>query len=307
MRVRLLNGINALKTKDNATEIKLEVLDENLSVVDLSTYQEITVNIGKDRIKYQTITPQLYNDNKALSFTVDGNLPSGKHVIEINLVNSDGTIHIAPSHSKLILTVEHSLTEMGTQIPLYSVQELLDKMDQVIDMSIVSDNKSTDALNKANLSLEQSTESLSLSQESNQIAHDVEERTVIAEEKVADVISKTSDRVMMFYTKYPNLGSDNTYGRFPFNGEIVSVRGTLSTPGEKTFTEVDIEKSTDMNEWNSIFDNSFLTFNIGDNFDNGNHVINDKIINPDDFFRLTIRTLSNDAMGLLIEIKVKLY
>ncbi|MFF3144577.1 hypothetical protein ACFVRU_23350, partial [Streptomyces sp. NPDC057927] len=273
LQINLLNGINALKTKDSATEIHLEILDDELSIVDLSQYAEIVVNVGKNGTIYKTPEPTIYNDNHALKFTVDGNLSDGEYIIEINLMLLDGIMHIAPSRGSLKLKVEKSLTELGEQVTLLSVKQLLEDMDEVKRLAEITNANSYEALAKSNKALTKSTNAEILATEANAISKDVNDRTTEMELQVDDVISKTRNRVLVLCFPYLNAGINNLYGRFPFDGTIESVRGICSKFGADVITEIDIEKSQDMIEWSSIFDNSFLTFNLDENFDSAEHTV----------------------------------
>lgn len=135
-----------------------------------------------------------------------------------------------------------------------------------------------------------------------------EKRITDAEDAVADVISKTKDRVLVFAFPYPNSGENNLVARFPFNGQIMEVKGILYKNEGEALTEINIEKSSDFNNWLTIFANdTYLTFNANENLDNESYVLGIKDVTAEDMFRVNIRSISENAEGLSIEIRIRLY
>lgn len=144
----LLNNNNTLKSTDNATLIKLGVVDENQEFIDLTVYKRIDVTIGKNETLYSTIVPQIV-DKTTLQFANDGNIPHGKYSIQVNLVNNNDTVHVVPNRGDFPFTIEKSLNELGETVTLMSVQELISSMEDVKTISKDSNNKVTQAIQTA--------------------------------------------------------------------------------------------------------------------------------------------------------------
>lgn len=128
----LLNNNNTLKSTDNATLIKLGVVDENQEFIDLTVYKRISVTIGKNETLYSTIVPQIV-DKTTLQFANDGNIPHGKYSIQVNLVNSNDTVHVVPNVGYLPLTIEKSFNEIGEIITTISFEDLLTNVDKIVE------------------------------------------------------------------------------------------------------------------------------------------------------------------------------
>lgn len=158
MKLRLLNNIDTLKSTDNATEIQLSVLDEAEEIVDLSQYANISIAIGYQGTRYSSETPVIAEDHQSLSIVLSNALPEGKYNIEVILTKEDGTYHIAPNEGIFILTIEKSLSKVGTSVTVISVQQLLDDMAEVRRLSEQSNANVTEALNNINELLETANE-----------------------------------------------------------------------------------------------------------------------------------------------------
>lgn len=122
----------------------------------------------------------------------------------------------------------------------------------------------------------------------------------------AEMNGMSRERVLTFVFPYLNSGVNTITARFPFNGNIKSVKGICTKVGTDTMTEIDIEKSTDMINWNTIFDTSFLTFDIDSHFDNGSHIVLANNVTANDLFRINVRTLSTVIEGVTIEVVIEL-
>lgn len=114
------------------------------------------------------------------------------------------------------------------------------------------------------------------------------------------------ERIIVFCFPYLRDGVNSTVARFPFKGEIISVKGICSKYSSETMTEIDIEKSTDMINWMSILDESYLTFEKEEYFDNGEHRMLARQVAVDEMFRINVRTLSSTIEGVTIEIKINI-
>lgn len=150
MLISLLNDINTLKSTDNATPIELAIMNDEQEYVNLSDYKNINISIGKNGVIYSSITPEVLDDNKTMSFTLDGNLPFGKYILEVNLIKDDDTVHVAPNRGDFPFTIEKSLNELGETVTLMSVQELISDMNEVKTLSEDSNAKVTQAVVSAN-------------------------------------------------------------------------------------------------------------------------------------------------------------
>lgn len=150
MLISLLNDINTLKSTDNATPIELAIMNDEQEYVNLSDYKNINISIGKNGVIYSSITPEVLDDNKTMSFTLDGNLPFGKYILEVNLIKDDDTVHVAPNRGDFPFTIEKSLNELGETVTLMSVQELISSMEDVKTISKDSNNKVTQAIQTVN-------------------------------------------------------------------------------------------------------------------------------------------------------------
>lgn len=126
------------------------------------------------------------------------------------------------------------------------------------------------------------------------------------EEVVDKLGSKPQEKVIVFCYPYLNAGANSIIARFPFTGDIKSIKAICSKVPSDVFTEIDIEKSTDMLIWDSILDDSFVTFDLSSNFDNGNHVVLKSGVEADDLFRINVKTLSTTIEGVTIEIKIEI-
>lgn len=117
---------------------------------------------------------------------------------------------------------------------------------------------------------------------------------------------KTTERVVVFCFPYLNGGINSVYARLPFGGTITEVRGICSKEGNDIKTEIDIERSKDMLAWESIFFNSYLTFDVGKNYDNGKHIRSVTDVQENNLFRVNVKSVSDTVEGVTLEIKIKI-
>ncbi len=150
MQISLLNNVDTLKSTDNATPIELAIMNDVQEFVKLSDYKNINISIGKNGVIYSSVTPEVLEDDKTMSFTLDGNLPFGKYILEVNLIKNDDTVHVVPSQGDFPFTIEKSLNELGETVTLMSVQELISSMEDVKTISEDSNTKVTEAISIAN-------------------------------------------------------------------------------------------------------------------------------------------------------------
>lgn len=122
---------------------------------------------------------------------------------------------------------------------------------------------------------------------------------------VLDLENKPKGKTIVFCFPYLNGGANSIVARFPYVGTIKSIKGICSKAGSDVETEIDIEKSTNMVTWTSIFSNSFLTFNLNSHFDANNHTLLGRGVAVGDLFRVNVRTLSAEIEGVTIEIEIE--
>lgn len=150
MRLYVENGTNYIKSLDDGSPIKLQVIDNDNSPVDLTKFPQVFVKIGTERLgTILSIVPSTKDIDGFVEFTLPKNtLPKGLYLLEIHMIDSLGAIRISPSDSDLRVVIRKSLDELGDEISAITVTEL---------MAIVSDSKllaeSADSISKqANLS-----------------------------------------------------------------------------------------------------------------------------------------------------------
>lgn len=134
MRLYVENGTNYIKSLDDGSPIKLQVIDNDNSPVDLTKFPQVFVKIGTERLgTILSIEPTTKDKYGFVEFTLPKNtLPKGLYLLEIHMIDSLGAIRISPSDSDLRVVIRKSLDELGDEISAITVTEL---------MAIVSDSK----------------------------------------------------------------------------------------------------------------------------------------------------------------------
>lgn len=134
MRLYVENGTNYIKSLDDGSPIKLQVIDNDNSPVDLTKFPQVFVKIGTERLgAILSIVPTTKDIDGFVEFTLPKNtLPKGLYLLEIHMIDSLGAIRISPSDSDLRVVIRKSLDELGDEISAITVTEL---------MAIVSDSK----------------------------------------------------------------------------------------------------------------------------------------------------------------------
>lgn len=127
-----------------------------------------------------------------------------------------------------------------------------------------------------------------------------------SQKEFKELEGKTTEKVVVFCFPYLDGGVNSIYARIPFSGTITDVRGMCSTEGNDIKTEIDIERSSDMKTWETIFSNSYLTFDVGENFDNGEHIRLITDVQEDNLFRVNAKSVSDTIVGVTIEIKIEI-
>ncbi|WP_411955155.1 hypothetical protein ACKXGF_05170 [Alkalibacillus sp. S2W] len=125
MYINSLNKTNYIKNVDTGSSIHLTVSDYDESLVDLTSYDSVEVIIGDDTGRLREINPTLESDTGELSFdfTSDDLLPEGEYYLEVHLIESDGSIRVAPSERKFYMHVTKSLDEVGDMVNVITIQE----------------------------------------------------------------------------------------------------------------------------------------------------------------------------------------
>jgi len=118
-------------------------------------------------------------------------------------------------------------------------------------------------------------------------------------------MSKVEEKVLVFCARYLDIGINSLVLKFPYKGEIISIKAIASQIGT-VITELDIEKSIDFNTWVSVLDNSYLTFDANSHADNGKHKILINDVAQNTLFRIRAKSLAETLEGISIEIKIRL-
>lgn len=124
-------------------------------------------------------------------------------------------------------------------------------------------------------------------------------------ERLVHIDEQTYDRrVIVIYL--PSISASGKQGvtvRFPFNGRIIGIEGICSSPGT-TDTEISIEKSTDMVEWEPILSRNLIIREQA-NFDDGGKVVENDVVNANDLFRVDVIQQGVFIQNITIEIEIE--
>lgn len=104
-------------------------------------------------------------------------------------------------------------------------------------------------------------------------------------------------------------GTQNIIINFPYNGEIVGIMASLGIEGTDS-TEIDIEKISSQDfinkeEWTSILDRK-LFIDYGEKTDDQSYIINNYVVNENDYFRINVTEVGIGASDLIVLIKIKI-
>lgn len=99
-------------------------------------------------------------------------------------------------------------------------------------------------------------------------------------------------------------GIQDAHYKFPFDGEILEMDATCAKAGASD-TYVRVEKSTDMQIWNSITTNS-LVISAGEFFDGKSHILFNPNVNKGDIFRVNVEQVGDGMMNLTVNVKIKI-
>lgn len=110
-----------------------------------------------------------------------------------------------------------------------------------------------------------------------------------------------SKRALVFVVpSYPLQGVQTIVARFPFDGKIIGVKALCGIKGDSD-TEIAIEKSRDMVDWNSIMLTN-LFFKAGSFFDDGTASVFDSVVNEGDLFRINVIQQGVGIQNVTLEI-----
>lgn len=197
MRLYVENGTNYIKSLDDGSPIKLQVIDNDNSPVDLTTFNKVTVKVGNENGTILNITPDSLDLDGFVSFKLPKNtLTVGKYQIEVYMYGLDETIRVAPSDSILPFSVFKALDEVGTLVNVMALDEILAKVNETVISSneavklannsmVVSDianTKSTEANTKSDKAVLDSTTAVTKADEANMKS---DEAIVIANSTIA--------------------------------------------------------------------------------------------------------------------------
>ena len=123
--------------------------------------------------------------------------------------------------------------------------------------------------------------------------------------KMEDISVETDYRTIVFVCPQDVLqGIQDPHVVFPHDGEIIEIKAYVSKKGLVS-TEIDIQKSTDFEIWDSVI-NNVVVIEPQKHTDNGNHTIANTVVNKNDVFRLFVPTFSADTYNLTVNIKIKI-
>lgn len=122
--------------------------------------------------------------------------------------------------------------------------------------------------------------------------------------KLNEIPLEVKDRVLVFCKEsyvYPEI--IGVLAPFPFQGEILSVKGYCSVPGE-SLTEIRIERSRDLVEWQDIMKVP-MKFEALQHQDNGEATFFKKKVEPGDVFRIHIVKADLKMRHLTIQLTIR--
>ncbi|PIH59777.1 hypothetical protein [Paenibacillus sp. LK1] len=122
--------------------------------------------------------------------------------------------------------------------------------------------------------------------------------------KLSDIPLEVQDRVIVFCIDshvFPEIVG--TLAPFPFNGEILSVKGYSGVAGD-TETEIRIERSSNLVHWDDVMESPLL-FEANQQRDNGNATFRVKKVEAGDVFRVNIPKAGINIQHLTIQLTVR--
>ncbi|PZT57517.1 hypothetical protein [Paenibacillus silvae] len=122
--------------------------------------------------------------------------------------------------------------------------------------------------------------------------------------KLKDMPLELQDRVIVLckdsYVFQETIG---ILAPFPFNGELVDVKGFCGVTGE-TETEIEIERTRNFNTWLNVM-SSNLKFNPQSHYDNRTAVIQTKQVQAGDIFRINIKKAGLNLQNLTVHLTIR--
>lgn len=118
------------------------------------------------------------------------------------------------------------------------------------------------------------------------------------------VVKDHGDKVIVFVVPHNIMeGVQNPHIKFPFDGNIVSIEGSVSNVGGSD-TVINIEKSVDYSDWVVVTEKP-VVIEANNHFSNDDYVVSDPEVKAGDVFRLNVLNPSN-ASNLSVNIKIQL-
>lgn len=324
MRLYVENGTNYIKSLDDGSPIKLQVIDNDNSPVDLTSFTKVTVKVGNENGTILNITPDSLDIDGFVSFKLPKNtLTVGKYQIEVYMYSLDETIRIAPSDSILPFSVFKALDEVGTLVNVMALDEILAKVNETVISSneavklannsmVVSDianTKSTEANTKSDKAVLDSTTAISTANQANTKS---DEAIVIANSTIAKSDKAVLDSTNSVATsneanaKSDKAVLDSTTALAKATESVTTANGA-NTKSDKAITDSATalttanEAKTTSEQANTKSDNAVLTAN-------GANTKSDKAI-TDSANALTVsnqaNTKSDNAVSVATQSDVK--
>nr|WP_154958216.1 hypothetical protein [Paenibacillus xylanexedens] len=122
--------------------------------------------------------------------------------------------------------------------------------------------------------------------------------------KLNEIPLEVQDRILVFCKEsrvYPEI--IGVLAPFPFQGEILSIKGYCAVPGESQ-TVIRIERSKDLVQWLDITETS-LIFEAQQHRDNGEATFHEKKVEPGDIFRVHIVEAGGNLQHLTIQLTIR--
>lgn len=200
MRLYAENNTNYIRSLDTGSEIKLQVINNDNSPVNLTTLKSTTVIIGQDNIgRLAGITPHYIDEFGFLKFKFNKNnsLNAGRYYLEVHMQTTEDHLMISPTRNKFIMEVEYSIDELGNQVAVMAVQELLDNIQAVKDTVKATEEYAKETLEKAN-------EALSGVESANQNATEALSKATNAENQSTTALSNSTNALTKANTAESN-------------------------------------------------------------------------------------------------------
>lgn len=154
MRLYAENNTNYVKSTDTGSVIKLQVIGNDNSPMDLTIFDIVNVVIGNDG-KLLVINPISVDAQGFIEFKIpSSSLPYGRYFLEVNMTKSNKELLIAPSDRQFTITLTKSLNELtGDTITIVNLQQLLTDIEYAKDNSDIAILDALTALNQSNTAL----------------------------------------------------------------------------------------------------------------------------------------------------------